>query len=316
MKVVIVGSRGQDGKILSEIFLKRNYEIIGIHRDGIDTNNTDYLGPVNLSDFLSIENLIREFKPDHLYYLAAYHQSAEKREKASEELIKKSYEINVIGYAYFLEAVKNYSPTTRIFYAASSHIFLNTSDSPQSEETQFAPGSIYGISKVSAIQLSQMYIRNYNLCIAVGLLYNHESRFRQSDFISSKIINGALLIKEGKLNQISLKNLEVKVDWGYAEDYMDAAISLLEANKSGEFLIASGNNHSVQEFVELVFNEFNLDWKKYVVSEKLDKIERTNSLVGNIDKIRKEIGWKPKTSFEDMIVKLVNEKKRMSQEAF
>lgn len=308
MRIIIVGSRGQDGKILCELFAQKNCKIIGIHSNGLDCINTEWSENVSIENPESIENLIKYFKPDQIYYLAAYHQSAEKRLTDGNDLITKSFNVNVTGYAYFLEAVKNHSPLTRVFYAASSHVFADTCISPQTEETMFAPNSIYGITKVAGIMLSRLYRNNFGLIISSGIFYNHESKYRQNDFLSAKIINGAYQIKAGKADQLTLGNIDVKVDWGYAGDYMEAVIGLLEAGKSDEYIIASGKNHTVKEFVELVFKYFDLDWEKYVISGSGNSNQKNAELLGNIDKIEKEIGWKPKTNFPDMIEKLVKEK--------
>lgn len=301
-KCVIVGSSGQDGTILLSALSKMNYGIIGIEWDRVDCINTDIvLKKIDISRREDVIGLIDIYKPDEIYYLAAYHQSSEDKAIDNITLLEKSIEVNIVGLGNFLEAMRIHVPKSRLFYASSSHIFKGTKSEFQDEKTAINPTCIYGITKASGLFICRHYRTNYGTFASTGILYNHESRYRSNNFVSMKIINGAINIKNGLQNKLQLGDLDAEVDWGFAPDYVDAMIKILNIEKSDDFIIASGEKHSVREFVQIAFELLGLDWRNYVDQDSAIVTKQKVALVGRSDKLRTETGWEPSVNFREMI---------------
>jgi GDPmannose 4,6-dehydratase len=307
-KVVIVGSEGQDGKILFELLNKEGSQVIGIDREAVRTSNADWQKKLNISDRASVSRLLQVFQPDEVYYFAAFHHSSQDVLLPEAELIEQSYQVHVFSYLHFLEGVRLYSPKTRIFYAASSLIFGDTESEMQDEGTPYRPNSAYGITKLDGLFLSRLYREKYGVFASVGIFYNHESEYRSEKFVSMKVVTGAINIQSGKQEELIVGDLSTEVDWGYAGDYMEAARRILELGHSGEFIIATGEKHSLKELVDIVFGIVGLNPKELVKEDQSLLTRRRKPMIGDITKLHEATGWKPRTSFREMIEKMVASK--------
>lgn len=307
-RAIIVGSSGQDGTILTQKLTLLGYDILGIGKDRTYSSiqQFDQLN-LSISSKNDVFNIVKEFQANQIFYLAAFQNSSVQIIDDEDSIIlKNSLEINLISLQYFLEAIFLYSKKTVVFYASSSHIFGDTLLKKQNEETSFSPIDYYGITKVAGIQLCKYYRNNKSLSVAVGIMYNHESIYRKETFVSIHIIRGALDIYYGKKNELVLGDLDAMVDWGSAFDYVDAMISLLDKRISGDFIISTGKQHSVKEFVQVVFNYLNLDSSKYLSESKNFVKKGRNNLCGDYSKIQKMVGWEPKIPFQKMITDMVD----------
>tara|TARA_B100000315_G_scaffold235405_1_gene250315 strand:- start:335 stop:1282 length:948 start_codon:yes stop_codon:yes gene_type:complete len=300
-EVIIVGSKGQDGQLLKELLQRRKYPIIGFDVDSVDSTSSLWEEKVDISSFLQVSQLIQQVKPSQVYYLAAHHHSSEDQLGDLSDLIEKSYKVNVFSYLNFLESIKRFSSETRIFYAASSHIYGNPKDPVQDESTEFNPKSIYAITKLDGLLLSRYYRKKYSVFSSVGILYSHESSFRSNSFVSKKIVKTAVEIKNGLSNELVIGDINAQVDWGYAGDYVKAMVKMLDQNKPNDFVIASGERVKLKDFISIVFDYLDLDWKEFVrESPELLTRNTANSLCGNPGKLMDQTGWKPTVSLEEL----------------
>jgi len=292
-RVLIVGHKGQDGRILSKSLRGQGHYVFGVGR-----------GDIDLTDPLAVGDLLKKEKPDEIYYLAAYHHSSEDRRESSDaELFHNSFDVHVLGVVSFLNGMQQVLPGGRIFYAASSHVFGKVDEYPQNELTPFRPVNIYGISKCAGMEACRYYRKMYGVHASCGILYNHESGYRSEKFVSKKIVAGALAILLGKSTSLSLGNLDARIDWGYAPDYVEAMQAIIAEELPDDYIIATGLTHSVREFVEVVFSGLGLNWEEYVTVDKelITKNEKQGLLVGDFNKLNKRTGWEPKTGFSEMI---------------
>ena len=297
----IVGASGQDGTLLSELLTQRGVPHLDLSRQGIRDPSGKMLAPVHLMNFGDIAKLVKTYEPSHVFYLAAHHHSSQDAfEGGQAELWSASFDVQVMGLVHFLEALRLHAPTARLFYASSSHVFGSAAPVPQTEETPLAPENVYAIAKVAGMQACRHYRAGSGPFASVGILYNHESILRQEKFLSKKIILGALAIREGRQQQLVLGDLAAEADWGYAPDYVDAMVRILELPQPGDFIIATGQLHTVREFVDIVFDELGLEAAKYVVEDPTLVRRRSGRLVGDSRRLRMATGWKPSLSFEEM----------------
>jgi GDPmannose 4,6-dehydratase len=223
-------------------------------------------------------------------------------------LFQKSVDINLKSLINFLEGCRKYSPKSKIFYAASSHIFGSSPVSPQDENTPLKPDCIYGISKTAGIGACHFYRDNHGVFASVGIFYNHESPIRASKYVSKKIVEGAIAIKNGRQSELVLGNLSSEIDWGYAPDFMQAVYEIMQLPEAGDFVISSGELHTIQDFVQGVFERLGLDWKKYVkVNPALITKKQKLNLFGNNGKLRMATGWSPSVNFNGLISLMVDE---------
>lgn len=306
-KALIIGHTGQDGTYLWKLLSAKNYDLVGVASKNIFHSQNKNLQPVDIRNFNEVEQLIKSHQPDELYYLAAVHQSSSDKQIADGELFQKSIDINAKAFINFLEAVRLHSKQTKIFYAASSHIFGETGTAMQDETTPLNANCIYGITKTTGIRAGYFYRNNYNVFASVGIFYNHESPLRASKYVSKKIVETAVAIKHGLKDKLLLGNLDHRVDWGYAPDYVDAAYRILQLQSPGDFVISSGATHSIQDFTEGVFNYLDLDWKKYVdVNPNLITKKQKQNLTGNNEKLKNATGWENSVTFSELIKILVD----------
>ncbi|MCX7991072.1 MAG: GDP-mannose 4,6-dehydratase [Proteobacteria bacterium] len=306
-KIFVVGAGGQDGRIICNLLGKES--IIGFHKDFVVNFGEDKKISVKTYEKELIKSLVKEYKPKFLYYLASYHHSSEEAPEDDISLTEKSNFTHFILYNYFLEAIRLYSPETRVFYSASSLIFGNPPTDIQDEKTPINPVCIYGITKASGFFLGRYYRDNYHLFVSNGILYNHESEFRSDRFLFPKIIKSAIDIKKGKLDKIIVGNLSSVTDWGYAYDYVDAMIKILHIDKPDDFVIATGEGHTVRDLVEVVFTVLGLDYKNYVCEDKNILKRNKPILIGNPKKLSEKTGWKRSLGFKEMIIKIMSDMK-------
>lgn len=307
-KALIVGFAGQDGSILKDILIEKEYSVIGIEKDSIFSHLFNLNEEkIDILDFAQVSNLIKEYKPDEIYFLAAYHHSSQDRVPDELTTFQSSFQINTLALFNFLESLRLNSPQSRLFYAASSHIFGEPKEEVQTEATPINPICLYGISKATGLFLCRYFRKKFSIFASVGILYNHESKYRKAEFLSKKIILGALSIKKKEQDSLILGDLNAVADWGYAPDYVRAFIEILNCDQADDFIVASGQKHIVKEFVETAFKSLGLDWQKHVKvnPELIQKSKRC--LVGNHQKLTNKTGWTPAFDFESLIKKLLED---------
>ncbi|MGB2981958.1 MAG: GDP-mannose 4,6-dehydratase [Candidatus Zixiibacteriota bacterium] len=310
MKALITGITGQDGSYLAELLLEKGYEVFGMVRRS-STENFDrinhlrdriQLRQADLLDQLSMVRLIEECRPDEIYNLAA-----QSFVPASWEQPMLTGEFNALGVTKLLEAIRQVDKRIKFYQASSSEMFGKVQEVPQNEKTPFYPRSPYGVAKVYAHWITVNYRESYRLFAVSGILFNHESPRRGLEFVSRKITDGAARIKLGKAKKLYLGNLDAKRDWGYAGDYVNAMWLMLQQKEPDDFVIATGNNHTVRELAQIAFDRVGLDYKKFVkVDPKLVRPAEVDVLLGDSSYALKKLGWKPEVSFEQLIQMMVD----------
>lgn len=306
-RAIIVGATGQDGTLLFRHLDGRNYQVFGMGKSRVVTNNEIWKGEraIDIGDFRQVAALVRKIQPDEVYHLAAVHHSSEDTVPDHVQLFDQSYTINVASLFNFLEAIREFSPKTRLFYASSSHIFGIPGTEPQDENTSINPLNMYAVTKVSGMHLCRMYRTVYNVFASVGILYNHESPLRGEHFVSRKIALGAVRCKKDPAHRLALGDLKSEVDWGYAPDYVDAMHRILDLPEADDFIIATGEKHTVEDFVRIAFETVGLDWHDNV-TEKTGIITRPAvALVGDPAKLERMTGWQRSVTFPEMVRLLV-----------
>lgn len=308
-RAIIVGANGQDGRLLSDFLLKRRYEIVGVDKNSIFYLSGVSFRKVDLGKSAEVASLVRRFKPHEVYYLAAFHHSSEDLPIENVDLLRRSYEVHVAGLVNFLEAIKNFWPKTRLFYAASSHIFGEVKKEIQNEDTPINPNCMYGITKAAGLALCRFYRLRYGIFTAVGILYNHESALRPKHFVSKKIIQGVINIKKGKQKKLILGDLSAVIDWGYAPDYVRAMYLILNQAEPDDFIIATGKRHTILDFVKAAFGSLGLDWKLYIREDRSIVRKQNFCRIGNAAKLKRFTGWKPSVNFRGMVRLLLTQER-------
>ena len=313
-KALVTGITGQDGSYLAEFLLAKGYEVHGIvRRVAIEDPqhrllrikgilDQIQLHPAALENYASIFNVINKVKPDECYHLAAQSFVAYSFEDEFS-----TFSINVGGTHFVLSALKQLVPECRFYFAASSEMFGNVDETPQKESTPFNPRSSYGISKLSGFHLTKNYREAYDLYALNGILFNHESPRRGFEFVTRKVTDAACRIKLGLAKELKLGNLEAKRDWGYAGDYVEAMWLMLQQDEPEDYVIATGQTHSITDLIEAAFECLDLDWKDYVkVDESLYRPAEIFELKGDCSKAQKALGWKQKVGFKELIQMMVD----------
>lgn len=303
---VIVGSQGQDGRFLFELLVQKGYGVIGLDQGAVRNEGGDWQEEVDITNREQVASFLQTVQPDEVYYLAAFHHSSQDAQIDEAELLEKSYAVHVFSYLNFLEGIRLRSPKTKIFYAASSLIFGEAPTEMQDETTPFQPNNSYGITKLDGLLISRLYREKHGLFAAVGIFYNHESEYRSEKFVSMKVVAGVANIKKGTETKLVIGDLSAEVDWGYAPDYVEAAHRILELERPDEFIIATGQKHSIRDLVAVAFGYLDLDWQKYVRENGAILTRKRLPMVGNAQKLREATGWQPTVSFEAMIHKMVD----------
>jgi len=312
-KALITGITGQDGSYLAELLLEKGYEVHGIVRR-VAIEDPEHrlwrikhildkvtLHSASLESYPSIYNVIEEIKPDECYHLAA------------QSFVSYSFEdefttinSNINGTHYVLSSLRNKAPDCRFYFAGSSEMFGKVKVSPQNEDTPFHPRSPYGISKVAGFDLTRNYREAYGLHDSSGILFNHESPRRGYEFVTRKITTYAAKIKLGIENKIKLGNLDAKRDWGHAKEYVKAMWSMLQQDKPDDYVIATGECHSVREFLETAFNHVGLDPYDYLEQDNsLFRPSEVFVLQGDASKAKQKLGWENKIKFESLVKEMV-----------
>ncbi|MDZ4848318.1 MAG: GDP-mannose 4,6-dehydratase [Pirellulaceae bacterium] len=313
-KMVIVGSEGQDGSMLFDRCSQYGNDVVGLGHSSMrihshDNRSLDSIkecgSTVDVMDSSSVDRLVGNYQPDEIYYLAAFHQSADAASLESRMLLDQSFATHVTGFLNCLEAIRIHSKETRIFYAASSHVFGDPTTPTLSERSPINPTCIYGITKAAATHLGRFYRRNHRLFVSIGFLFNHESPRRRPDFLSQRIVRAAISIKQGTQNSLVLGDLSATVDWGDAGDTIDAMTRILELDEADDFVVATGIPHSVKDFVAVAFRAVGLDWETYVSEDRNIVLKKRAPLIGDATKLYDKTKWRPTVSFEEMVSELV-----------
>ncbi len=306
-KAIIAGSNGQDGRLLTDLLLKKGYDLLGIHKKGLSGAKPSSIESIDISDPAQVERIAKVFQPAEIYYLAAFHHSSQDKVPDNVELFEKSFQVNTFGFVYFLEAVRSVCPGARLMYAASSKIFGEPETDIQTELTPMNPVCVYGMSKAAGVSACRHYRLVHKIFASAAILYNHESSLRDEKFLSRKIIKSAIAIKSGRQSNLELGDLDAEVDWGYAPDYVEAMFRIVQMQNPEDLIVATGEKHSVREFAEAVFRALGMDWKQYVKEIKGVVSRSPRALVGDPSRLKLLTGWRPSIDFAGMIYRLLEE---------
>ena len=312
-KALITGISGQDGSYLAELLLNKKYKVHGVIRRVALEDETHRLWRLrnirrdlnlhsgSLESFPSLAKIINEVKPDEIYHLAAQSYVANSFEDEFSTL-----NTNINGAHFMLASVKEFSPNSKFYFAGSSEMFGKTVETPQNEDTKFYPRSAYGISKVTGFELTRNYREAYNLFASTGILFNHESPRRGFEFVTRKISLAVARIKSGLQKEIRLGNINAKRDWGHAKDYVEAMWLMLQQDKPEDFVIGTGEQHSVEDFLEVAFKHVGLNFKDYLkIDDKFFRPAEVETLLADPKKSKKKLAWSPKINFENLVKEMV-----------
>jgi GDPmannose 4,6-dehydratase len=312
-RALITGITGQDGSYLAELLLDKGYEVHGFVRRVVleaPEQRLSRLLPildritlhsVSLESYAGIHQALTAIHPDECYHLAA------------QSFVSYSFDdefstlnININGTHYLLAALKILAPECRFYFAGSSEMFGKADQVPQNELTRFHPRSIYGISKVAGFELTRNYRETYGMHTSAGIMFNHESPRRGYEFVTRKITSGVARILAKKVQTLKLGNLEAKRDWGHAREYVEAMWLMMQQEQPDDYVIATGETHSVREFAELAFSSVGLDYEKYlVIDSNLYRPTEANPLVGDTAKALTQLSWRPRTAFAELVKEMV-----------
>jgi GDPmannose 4,6-dehydratase len=312
-RALITGITGQDGSYLAEFLLAQGYEVHGIvrrvaledpeHRLSRLAGVLDriVLHAASLESYASLHQVVEKVRPDECYHLAA------------QSFVSYSFDdefstlnTNINGTHYLLAAIKNLAPGCHFYFAGSSEMFGRAEEVPQNELTRFHPRSSYGISKVAGYELTRNYREAYGLHASSGILFNHESPRRGFEFVTRKISSGVARIRAGRARELRLGNLEARRDWGHAREYVKAMWMMLQQPEPDDYVIATGENHSVREFAELAFAIAGMDYRDYVVQDPaLYRPAEVNALLGDCSKAKAKLGWDYRIPFEELVREMV-----------
>ena len=298
---VILGSEGQDGRLLHGLLESRSYRVIGV-----DASSE----PVDITSEPEVIAFLRDTRPEEVYHLAAIHHSAEAAPDTASRMARPACEVNLLSLVYCLEGIRQASPSTRLFYAASSHVFGQVAAEVQDESTPLKPDSIYGLTKAGGVLACRMYRQSHGVFASTGILYNHESHLRPNGFLSKKIVRSAIEIRAGLRRSLALGSLSAIEDWGYAPDYVEAMQRILTHGVADDFVVATGEGHTVRDFVRIAFELVGLDWARYVVEDPSIPLRKSPGRIGNPAKLVRETGWRPTVDFEQMIRRLIEAEER------
>jgi len=308
-RALITGITGQDGSYLAEFLLERDYEVIGMVRRSSTVSferishiqDQVQFAPGDLLDEVSMIELLRTYRPVEVYNLAA--QSFVQTSFGQPVL---TGETTALGVTRLLDAIRLVDPEIRFYQASSSEMFGKVHEVPQSETTPFHPRSPYGVAKVYGHWITLNYRESYGLHGTSGILFNHESPRRGLEFVTRKISNTVAQIKLGRADELRLGNLDAKRDWGFAGDYVDAMWRMLQQDEPDDFVICTGDTHSVREFCQEAFSHVGLDWEEYVtIDQAFMRPAEVDLLVGDASKAEAQLGWKPTTSFTELVHMMV-----------
>ncbi|MCU1485008.1 MAG: GDP-mannose 4,6-dehydratase, partial [Actinomycetia bacterium] len=313
-RALITGITGQDGSYLAELLLDKGYEVVGMVRRSSTTNFEriahlqdrlivdPYTSSGDLLDEASLIHILREHRPNEIYNLAA------------QSFVQTSFnqpvltgEITALGVTRLLDAIRLVDSDIRFYQASSSEMFGKVQAVPQVEGTPFYPRSPYGVAKLYGHWITVNYRESYDLHASSGILFNHESPRRGMEFVTRKITHAVAKIKLGMQQELRLGNLEAQRDWGFAGDYVEAMWLMLQQDHPDDFVVATGETHSVREFCQIAFERAGLDWEQYdVVDEKFFRPAEVDLLIGSAEKAKRVLGWEPKTTFRQLVESMVD----------
>lgn len=313
-RALITGITGQDGSYLAELLLEKGYEVHGLVRRVAFEDPDErmrrllpilgrlHLRAASLESYPSLFQAVAEIQPQECYHLAA------------QSFVSYSFEdefstlnTNINGTHYLLSALRSTVPGCRFYFAGSSEMFGKAQETPQKETTPFHPRSAYGISKVAGFDLTRNYREAYSLFAVSGILFNHESPRRGLEFVTRKITAGVARIKAGRSKQLALGNLDARRDWGHARDYVAAMWAMLQQPEPSDYVVATGQTHSVREFVEHAFARVGLDYREYVTSDpRFYRPAEVDLLLGDASHAQRHLGWQPRCSFGQLVAEMVD----------
>jgi len=316
-RALITGITGQDGSYLTEVLLEKGYQVFGIVRRS-SSFNTDRINHLyqdphepnarlrmfygDLNDSSSLNTILRNTEPDEIYNLGA-----QSHVRVSFDVPEYTAEVTGLGTVRILEAIRDTGIRPRFYQASSSELFGRVKEVPQTELTPFHPRYPYGCAKAYAYHITVNYRESYGLFASNGILFNHESERRGETFVSRKITRAATRIKLGLQDKLYLGNLDARRDWGYARDYVEAMWLMLQADEPDDFVIATGENYSVRDFLDETFGHLDLDWKEFVETDpRYYRPAEVDLLLGDASKARRILGWKPKVGFKEMVRLMVD----------
>ncbi len=317
-KALITGITGQDGSYLTELLLSKGYEVYGIIRRA-STFNTERIDHIyqdphelgrrmhllygDLNDASSLNKILRDVQPDEIYNLGA-----QSHVRVSFDIPEYTAEVGGLGALRLLEAIRETGlRKTRFYQASSSELFGKAQEVPQSETTPFYPRSPYGVAKLYAYWITVNYRESYGLFACNGVLFNHESPRRGETFVTRKISRAAAAIKLGLQDKLYLGNLEAKRDWGHAKDFVEAMWLMLQQEEPDDYVVATGETHSVREFLDEAFGHLDLDWRQFVeIDPRYFRPAEVDLLIGDSSKARRKLGWEPKVTFKELVRTMVD----------
>ena len=309
-RAIITGITGQDGSYLAELLVSKGYEVVGTVRRASAPNfwriqpllDRITIKPADLLDQLSLIRLVDEVRPHEFYNLAAMSFVP-----ASWDQPMLTGEFNAQGVTRVLEAIRHVDPGIRLYQASSSEMFGKVRDVPQTELTPFYPRSPYGVSKVYGHYITVNYRESYDLFACSGILFNHESPRRGLEFVTRKVTDGVARIKLGLAKELRMGNLDARRDWGFAGDYVRAMWSMLQQDEPDDYVIATGETHSVRELIEVAFGHVGLDWKKHVtLDQRFLRPAEVDLLIGSPEKAKAKLGWTPTVDFTGLVKMMVD----------
>jgi len=312
-KALITGITGQDGSYLAEFLMGKKYEVHGlVRRVALEDplHRLKRLHPIteklhlhagSLESYASLFKVLELVQPDECYHLAAQSYVSYSFDDEFSTI-----NTNINGTHFMLSSVKEIVPKCRFYFAASSEMFGNACESPQDEQTPFRPRSPYGISKVAGYELTRNYREAYGICACNGIAFNHESERRGFEFVTRKITSSVAAISQGRSDTLRLGNLDARRDWGYAPDYVEGMWRMLQHEEPDDYVLATGETHSVKEFVATAFAEVGLDWEEFVVVDpRFYRPAEVHELRGDASKARKVLGWSPTVDFKELVKRMV-----------
>jgi len=316
-KAFITGITGQDGSYLAEILLEKGYEVYGMMRrsSSFNTARIDHIFDEvelvfgDLTDGSSLNQLVRRIRPDEVYNLGA-----QSHVRVSFDIPEYTADATGMGTLRLLDALREEGVECRFYEAGSSEMFGQAAETPQTETTPFHPRSPYGVSKVFGYWITRNYREAYGMYAVNGILFNHESPRRGPTFVTRKITRAIGAILRGEQNELRLGNLEAKRDWGYARDYMEGAWRMLQADEPDDYVLATGETHSVQEFLDEAFGYAGLEWEKYVkIDERYFRPAEVDVLLGDAAKAKEKLGWEPTVRFDELVRMMVDHDRERRQ---
>jgi GDPmannose 4,6-dehydratase len=309
-KAFITGITGQDGSYLAEILLEKGYEVYGMVRrsSSFNTARVDHIFSEielvfgDLADASVLNQLMRTIRPDEVYNLGA-----QSHVRVSFDVPEYTADVDALGTLRLLDAIREEGVDCRFYQASSSEMFGEVAQVPQTEETPFHPRSPYGVAKVFGYWITRNYREAYGMYAVNGILFNHESPRRGPTFVTRKITRAVGAILRGEQDDLKLGNLEAKRDWGFARDYMEGAWRMLQADEPDDYVLATGETHTVQEFLEEAFTYVGLDWRDYVkIDPRYFRPSEVDLLIGDYSKAKEKLGWEPTVRFQELVRMMVD----------